>query len=146
MIKLARHLSKKPGAVHSIFIATILTTSLISRVTRATELRVTEVKMGETARRFIQEAASGEIRIIANEPNQRDQREYVEKEREERAHHHIPASRAPAESGFVPVCPLTTAWPSATRPRWPSRMPDPATGMFGHSVQTATLPGPWLKK
>lgn len=43
-----------------------------------------------------------------------------------------PVLRAPAKSGFVPVCPLTTAWPSATRPRWPSRMPDPATGMFGH--------------
>jgi hypothetical protein len=55
-------------------------------------LRVTQVQMSETARRFIQEAASGEIRIIANEPNERDQREYVEKEREERAHHHIPAS------------------------------------------------------
>jgi hypothetical protein len=58
----------------------------------------------------------------------------------------LPPSRAPAKSGFVPVCPLTTAWPSTTRPRWPSRMPDPATGMFGHVVQTATLPGPWLKK
>jgi hypothetical protein len=45
--------------------------------------------MGETARRFIEEAASGEIRIIANEPNERDEREYVEKEREERAHHHV---------------------------------------------------------
>jgi hypothetical protein len=110
--------------IASFFIAAILTTSLISRVTRSTELRVTEIQMDQTARRFIQEAASGEIRIIANEPNERDQREYLEKEREERAHHHIPASRAPAKSGFVPVCPLTTAWPSAMRPRWPSRMPD----------------------
>jgi len=78
--------------IASFFIAAILTTSLISRVTRATELRVTEIQMDQTARRFIQEAASGEIRIIANEPNERDQREYLEKEREERAHHHIPAS------------------------------------------------------
>jgi hypothetical protein len=78
--------------IASFFIAAILTTSLISRVTRATELRVTEVQMDQTARRFIQEAASGEIRLIANEPNQRDQREYLEKEREERAHHHIPTS------------------------------------------------------
>jgi hypothetical protein len=78
--------------IASLFIAAIVTTSLISRVTRSTELRVTEVQMGETARRFIEEAASGEIRIIANEPNERDEREYVEKEREERAHHHIPAS------------------------------------------------------
>jgi heme/copper-type cytochrome/quinol oxidase subunit 3 len=78
--------------IASFFIGAIVTTSLISRVTRSTELRVTEVQMGETARRFIDEEASGEIRIIANEPNERDQREYVEKEREERAHHHIPAN------------------------------------------------------
>jgi hypothetical protein len=78
--------------IAAFFIAAIVSTSLISRVTRSTELRVTEVQMDKTARRFIDEAASGEIRIIANEPNERDQREYVEKEREERAHHHIPAN------------------------------------------------------
>jgi hypothetical protein len=73
------------------FIAAILVTSLISRVTRATELRVTDVWLDQTARRFIEEAAAeGEIRIIANEPNARDILEYLEKEHEERTRHQIP--------------------------------------------------------
>jgi hypothetical protein len=56
--------------IASFFIAAILVTSLISRVTRATELRVTRVELDETARRFTEEAAAkGEIRIIANEPH-----------------------------------------------------------------------------
>jgi ABC-type transport system involved in cytochrome bd biosynthesis fused ATPase/permease subunit len=71
--------------IASFFIAAILTTSLISRVTRATELRVTEVKLDQTAQRFLKEvAAQGEIRIIANEPHARDLLEYIEKEHEER--------------------------------------------------------------
>jgi hypothetical protein len=77
--------------IASFFIAAILVTSLISRVTRATELRVTEVHLDETARRFLEEAAGkGEIRIIANEPHARDILEYIEKEHEERKRHQIP--------------------------------------------------------
>jgi hypothetical protein len=77
--------------IASFFIAAILVTSLISRVTRATELRVTEVHLDETARRFVEEAAAnGEIRMIANEPNARDILEYIEKEHEERKRHGIP--------------------------------------------------------
>ena len=65
--------------IASFFIAAILATSLISRVTRATELRVTRVDLDETARRFIEEAAAAdEIRIIANEPHARDILEYIE--------------------------------------------------------------------
>jgi hypothetical protein len=77
--------------IASFFIAAILTTSLISRVTRATELRVTEVNLDPTAQRFIEEAAEGEIRIIANEPHARDLLEYIEKEHEERTRNQIPA-------------------------------------------------------
>jgi hypothetical protein len=78
--------------IASFFIAAILITSLISRVTRATELRVTEVHLDETARRFVEEAAAeGEIRIIANEPHARDLLEYIEKEHEERTRNQIPA-------------------------------------------------------
>jgi hypothetical protein len=77
--------------IASFFIAAILVTSLISRVTRATELRVTEVHLDETARRFLEEAAAnGELRIIANEPHARDILEYIEKEHEERRRHGIP--------------------------------------------------------
>jgi hypothetical protein len=77
--------------IASFFIAAILVTSLISRVTRATELRVTEVNLDPTAKRFIEEAAEGEIRIIANEPDARDILEYIEKEHEERTRNQIPA-------------------------------------------------------
>jgi hypothetical protein len=84
---------ERPDGVRiaSFFIAAILVTSLISRVTRATELRVTDVRLDATAQRFLEEAAAeGEIRIIANEPDARDILEYLEKEHEERLHHGIP--------------------------------------------------------
>jgi hypothetical protein len=78
--------------IASFFIGAILVTSLVSRVTRATELRVTDVWLDETARRFVEEAAAeGELRIIANEPHARDLLEYLEKEHDERLHHGIPA-------------------------------------------------------
>jgi len=76
--------------IASFFIAAILVTSLISRVTRATELRVTEVILDENAQRFVKEAAERELRIIANEPHARDLLEYLEKEHEERTRNQIP--------------------------------------------------------
>jgi hypothetical protein len=76
--------------IASFFIAAILATSLISRVTRATELRVTEVVLDENAKRFVKEAAESELRIIANEPDARDLLEYLEKEHEERTRNQIP--------------------------------------------------------
>jgi hypothetical protein len=76
--------------IASFFIAAILVTSLISRVTRATELRVTEVILDENAQRFVKEAAESELRIIANEPHARDLLEYLEKEHEERTRNQIP--------------------------------------------------------
>jgi hypothetical protein len=76
--------------IASFFIAAILATSLVSRATRATELRVTEVILDQNARRFVEEAAAnGELRIIANEPHARDLLEYLEKEHEERTHNQI---------------------------------------------------------
>jgi hypothetical protein len=77
--------------IASFFIAAILTTSLVSRATRATELRVTEVVLDENARRFVKEAAESGLRIIANEPDARDLLEYLEKEHEERTKNQIPA-------------------------------------------------------
>jgi hypothetical protein len=76
--------------IASFFIAAILATSLISRVTRATELRVTEVVLDENAQRFVKGAAESELRIIANEPDARDLLEYLEKEHEERTRNQIP--------------------------------------------------------
>jgi hypothetical protein len=77
--------------IASFFIAAILTTSLISRATRATELRVTEVILDDNARQFVNDAAKSELRIIANEPHARDLLEYLEKEHEERTRNQIPA-------------------------------------------------------
>lgn len=74
------------------FFAAIVVISLISRTLRSTELRATEVEFDATAERFIQEAAAnGPIRLIANHPDERNTREYLLKEREEREASHIPA-------------------------------------------------------
>jgi hypothetical protein len=76
--------------IAGIFIAAIIASSLVSRVYRTTELRVTEIVVDETAERFIAEANRGTIRIIANHPDERDSREYLLKEREQREDNHIP--------------------------------------------------------
>ncbi len=72
------------------FIVAILVTSLISRIFRSTELRVSRVEFDETALAFIKEAGAGAIRIIANHPDERNAREYLLKEREQREDNHIP--------------------------------------------------------
>jgi hypothetical protein len=83
---------ERPDGVRiaSFFILAILTTSLLSRATRSTELRVTAVQLDPLARQLVDRAAAGEIRVIANEPNERDEAEYRDKEREEREANHIP--------------------------------------------------------
>jgi hypothetical protein len=83
---------ERPDGVRiaSLFILAIVTTSLVSRATRSTELRVTAVQLDPLARQLVDQAATGDIRIIANEPNERDEAEYREKEREERDANHIP--------------------------------------------------------
>jgi hypothetical protein len=85
---------ERPDGVRiaSFFIAAIVVTSTVSRASRATELRVTGVQLDQTARRLVDEQATGDIRIIANEPNERDEREYREKEQEVRRANHIPDS------------------------------------------------------
>ncbi len=76
--------------IASVFIATIVLTSFVSRVVRSTELRITRVYLDEAARKFIDEAARGTVRIIANRPDKGDEDEYRKKERESRQDHHIP--------------------------------------------------------
>jgi hypothetical protein len=77
--------------IAAFFIGAIVIVSLISRTLRSTELRAHQVEFDETAERFVQEAARhGSLRIIANHPDERNTREYVLKEREERAASHIP--------------------------------------------------------
>jgi hypothetical protein len=61
------------------FIAGILIISLLSRLYRAFELRVTHIEADETAATFLRECGRRQIRLIANEPDRRDAREYSDK-------------------------------------------------------------------
>jgi hypothetical protein len=84
------------------FIATIIGTSLVSRVLRSTELRVQRVETDEEARRYIREAGSGPVRIIANRPDTGLPEEYDHKLQEARDSHHLPPA---ARVLFVEVRP-----------------------------------------
>lgn len=80
--------------IASIFIATIIGVSLLSRTMRATELRVHGVDTDETAAEFIASAAStGIVRIIANRPDAGSREEYDAKIREALDAHNL----SPAE-------------------------------------------------
>ncbi|WP_250562633.1 amino acid transporter [Sphaerisporangium fuscum] len=87
---LVANVIERPDGVKiaSFFIVAIVATSLISRATRSTELRVTEVHLDPQAERFVQDAC-GEIHLIANEPHERDQTEYTEKRRETWLNHRL---------------------------------------------------------
>jgi len=79
--------------IASIFILTIVLTSLISRTLRSTELRVLGVVPDPVAEKFIDDAACGrEINIIANRPGAGDRKEYDDKLREARQTHHLTAN------------------------------------------------------
>ncbi|ASW54483.1 APC family permease [Plantactinospora sp. KBS50] len=89
----AANILERPDGVKiaSLFIVGIVGTSLLSRALRATELRVSEVSMSRAARRMVDEAgAHGELRIFANEPQERDEVEYRTKAAEERADNNLP--------------------------------------------------------
>jgi len=76
------------------FVLAIIVTSLVSRVSRSTELRTERVEMDEMAERFIREAAAhdGELHIVAHRPGLGDgPAEYARKEKEQREDNHIPA-------------------------------------------------------
>jgi hypothetical protein len=72
------------------FIATIITTSLISRVLRSMELRVQRVDTDALAETFVRAAATHPVRIIANRPDTGREDEYAHKLREARESHHLP--------------------------------------------------------
>jgi hypothetical protein len=79
--------------IASLFIAAIIGTSLLSRILRATELRATAIHVDPLAQRLIDRVtAAGEVHVIANEPDARDETEYREKEAEERTKHRLTPS------------------------------------------------------
>ncbi|MFD6986147.1 amino acid transporter, partial [Streptomyces sp. NPDC059956] len=65
--------------------------SLLSRLARVFELRVTDVELDDMAARFIRDTSNRTIRFIANEPDNRDLDEYRQKKEQIRADNDIPA-------------------------------------------------------
>jgi amino acid permease-like protein len=72
------------------FIVAIVSSSLVSRVMRSTELRAHGVQYNDVARKFLDAAAGQPLRIIANRPDSGLPEEYASKLREAREAHHLP--------------------------------------------------------
>jgi hypothetical protein len=72
------------------FIVGIMLISLLSRLARAFELRVTSVTLDPLAERFVRDMAHRRIRFIANEPGRRDKAEYRDKAEQTKADNDLP--------------------------------------------------------
>jgi hypothetical protein len=82
------------------FILAIIVVSLVSRLGRSFELRVTDVHLDETAQRFVRDCARRTIRLVANEADDHGLEEYAAKERQIRLDHDLPPD---ADLVFVEV-------------------------------------------
>ncbi len=93
---LGANVIEKPDgiAISAAFIAGIVVVSLISRVTRTTELRADRIEFDETARRIITDniAHDGRLDILANKRQAGDDDEYEEKEYEQRGLNPLPGA------------------------------------------------------
>jgi hypothetical protein len=93
---LVENVIEKPDgiAISAAFIAGIILVSLISRVTRTTELRVERIEFDEAARRFITEniERDGRLDLVANKRQAGDEAEYSEKEDEQRGVNPLPGA------------------------------------------------------
>jgi len=91
---LGDNIVEKPDgiAISAVFVAAIIVVSLISRVSRTTELRADKIEFDEAARRFIADSVAydGELNIIANRRQAGDEEEYAAKEREQRGMNPVP--------------------------------------------------------
>ncbi|WP_211277848.1 APC family permease [Couchioplanes caeruleus] len=101
---LVENIIKKPDgiSISGMFIAGIITVSLISRVARTTELRADHIELDDAARRFVTDtiAHDGEINLIANRRQAGDATEYRLKEREQRGDNPVPG---PADVIFLEI-------------------------------------------
>ncbi|GGI46750.1 amino acid transporter [Agromyces flavus] len=91
---LVENIIEKPDglAISILFIIGIVAVSIISRVSRTTEIRADRIEFDETARRFIAAslAYDGRLSIIANRPGVGDAAEYEQKERAQRQLNPVP--------------------------------------------------------
>jgi hypothetical protein len=91
---LVENIIEKPDgiAISIAFIAGVVIVSLVSRISRTTELRADRIEFDDTARRFITEtlAQDGRLTLIANKRQTGDDAEYVSKELEQRGMNPVP--------------------------------------------------------
>jgi hypothetical protein len=91
----ANVMSKPDGiAISGFFILGIVAISLVSRVSRTTELRVDKIEFDDAARRFITDSLvfDGRLNLIANRPESRDVAEYAGKETAQRQMNPVPGT------------------------------------------------------
>jgi amino acid transporter len=91
---LVENIREKPDgiAISGMFVAGMMIVSLVSRVSRTTELRADRIEFDEAARRFVAEsvARDGALNLIANRRQAGDTAEYDAKEREQRGINPVP--------------------------------------------------------
>jgi hypothetical protein len=91
---LADNIIEKPDgiAISAMFVAGIILVSLVSRISRTTELRADRIELDEAARRYIADSIDndGELDIVANRRQSGDQAEYAHKENEQRRMNPVP--------------------------------------------------------
>jgi hypothetical protein len=92
---IANVIEKPDGITISVFfILGIVAISLVSRVTRTTELRADHIDFDDTARRFITDslAYDGQLHLVANRRQTGDKAEYDEKEAAQRGMNPVPGA------------------------------------------------------
>ncbi|WP_241843221.1 amino acid transporter [Agromyces albus] len=91
---LGANVIEKPDgiAISALFILGIVAVSIISRVTRTTEIRADRIEFDEAARSFIEGSLvyDGRLSVIANRPGAGDAAEYAEKESVQRRLNPVP--------------------------------------------------------
>lgn len=75
--------------IASIFIGVIISSSLLSRALRSTELRTQEISLDDATRKFLSEDADGIIRMLAHKSIDQSVEEYEKKDAFARAAHNL---------------------------------------------------------